>query len=216
MKWWLLLLLALVAALGGWGYVRRDRLAWQYACHRLGQSKTFDEAAEQIAWFDAEPNRAAKLHELVGGWGRGSQAFDFYLAMHLAGPDCSEELRREFSTEIGWRPDLLPRWANCWSWRLGENLESEFGSVRDFLDTLVAADEKRSIGWREVLNLQAMFTLTRHEDLAKHLTTENWPGRYARWREREHDWPAELPQPELPFTDWVGPLPPLVLTNSAP
>ncbi len=206
MKRWILLILVVGGAIGGWAYARRDVLAWQYACHRIGQAKNFTEAVGQIAALDSEPNRASKLQELVGGWGRGSQSFDAYLAQHIMSPECSEELRRHFSGEIGWRIDLLPRWAHYWTWRQGENARQEFDSVRSFLDTLQGAQTQRPIGWREVLNLQAMFVSTDNADLARHLTPNNWADRFRRWQESLGDRPAELHAAELPFPDWKGSL----------
>ncbi|MGE0605710.1 MAG: hypothetical protein AB7O62_01195 [Pirellulales bacterium] len=203
MKRWLILLLVVGAVAGGWAWSRRDILAWQYACHQIGQAKTLEDAVAQISALDTEPDRTAKLHELVGGWGRGSQTFDAYLAQYLMRSECSEELRHEFSGEIGWRPELLPRWGHFWNWRHGQHAQSEFDSVRSFLETLRMAETKRSIGWREVLNLQAMFVLTGKPDLARHLTPKNWSDRFRRWQEAETEW-TELPSAEQPFPDWKG------------
>lgn len=208
MKRWGLALLCVLSGAGAasaWVYMHRETLSRQYACHRIGQAANYEAALTEIAWFDAEPDRAAKLRELVGGFGRGSQRFDAFLLRRLDDPDCSDDLRREFSRELGWRTEMLSRWAHYWCWRLSGQPDEELDSIHKFLDTMAQAEPPRPITWRQVLDLQAAMTLTGQAEMARRVSTDEWADRYHLWLETEKDWPKEMQRPELPLPGWKGP-----------
>ena len=77
-------------------------------------------------------------------------------------------------------------------------LDQQTASVVAYLD-LAAADPSRTITWREVLDVQALFKLTGRGELASELSPSNWRDRYRQWQRRR---PAELPhapRPKEPF-----------------
>ena len=196
----------LAAGAGTWCYLKRGELSCWRACGRVGAAETFGEAQAEIDWFETGPDRDFRLRELVARWGTGRQQFDFYLARHVGHPDSSELLRKTFSLGFGWHEERLPRWAHYWSWQTSQEPNEEIASIVRYLDLLLAADESKTITWREVLDLQAVFHLTGEPRLARRLTPDNWRNRYRDWRRRH---PGELPRvsrPEEPFADWSGPV----------
>jgi len=200
-----LLVLAAIG-LGTWGYLVRNRLACQWATYRVGAADSFEEARTEIHRLETGPDRDTRLRELVRKWGTGNQQFDLYLARYVGSPDSSESLRKTFSLEFGWREQLLPRWAHYWRWRAAQEPDREIASILAHLDLLAAADSSKTITWREVLDLQAVFQLTGQPQLAKRLSPENWPDRYRSWKASCGEIP-HVPRSAKPFTDWQGPEP---------
>jgi len=189
-----------------WFYYEGDPLGRQVAGYRVGSAGNYAQACREIAWFEQGADRESKLRELVGGWGTGNPQFDLYLARYLGDSKCGEALRQAFSLEFAWRPELLPRWAHYWRWRTKLPPSEEIASIAEYLSTLVLVDPPKKLTWREVLDLQAVFELTGHGDLARRLSPDNWPTRYQRWAEADVKTPA-VTRPELPFPDWKGPAP---------
>lgn len=206
MRLWLRLLITLFVVagicVGTWCYLNGGRLACQWASYRVGAAHTFDEAQAAITWFESGPDHKAKLRELVRKWGTGNQRFDLYLARHVRHADSTEPLREAFSLEFGWHEERLPRWAHYWSWQTPQEPDREIASILDYLDLLVTADTSKTITWREVLDLQAIFYLTGEPRLAKRLDPENWRDRYRRWREDDRGQLPHVPRPSHPFPDW--------------
>ena len=188
----------LLAGLAAWGYLQRAAWQRQLACYRVGAASSFDEAAQEIAWFEAPPDRDAKLRELTAGWATGNEQFDSYLARYLYDARCGEPLREAFSLELGWRPELIPRWAHNWSWR-SRNPAEEVVSIRNHLSLLVDAQPARKLTWREVLDVQAVFALTGQEGLARRLSPDEWQARYKTWIAAEAQWTAVAERPANPF-----------------
>ncbi|NQT16462.1 MAG: hypothetical protein HQ582_27130 [Planctomycetes bacterium] len=205
MRLWLRLLIILLVlaavGVGTWYYLNRGELTSQWASHRVGAAPTFEEAQVEIAWFESGSDHKAKLRELVGKWGTGNQQFDLYLARHVSSPDSTEALRRLFSLGFGWHEERLPRWAHYWSWQTPEEPDREIASILGYLDLLHTADASKTITWREVLDLQAIFCLGGEPRLAKRLSPENWRGRYGDWRKRCGGRFPHVARPSGPFSD---------------
>jgi len=199
-------LLAAGAAVGGWLYFQPTSVGAQFAGYQIGAAPTFSLAKREIARFDSARDRQAKDRELVSGWGTGNPRFDFYLAKYLGEPECSDELRRAFSLELAWRPELLPRWAHYWAWRTQQEPADEIASLYDYLAALAPLSPPRSLTWREVLNLQAALAITGKPELARRLTPDNWPGRFRDWIASKPDWSRAI-RPDGPLPDWQGPPP---------
>lgn len=176
------------------------------SAYRIGHSASYSQAAREIATLERSPDADETLRALAAGWGTGNQPFDYYVARRVSDPQASEALRRAFSLELSWRPELLPRWAHYWSWRVKQPPAEEIRSIAEYLDALAKADPPRHMTWREVLNLQAAFALTGQIELAKRLTPENWLGRYRGW-EAKHASSKEVLRPKAPLPNWRGPLP---------
>ena len=191
---------------GAWWYIDRSSVGSQLASYRIGQAQSFEQAKREIAAVEQQPNAEPALRELVSGWRTGNQSFDFYLATYLGDPQCSEALRRLFSLELAWRPELLGDWAHYWSWRCKQSPADEIAAISDYLAALSAADSVRQLTWREVLDVQAAFVLTGHDDLSRRLAPDNWAERYRAWRKAKPDL-KQVPRPEKPLPDWQGPLP---------
>ncbi|NUQ65394.1 MAG: hypothetical protein HUU20_23245 [Pirellulales bacterium] len=192
--------------LAAWLYVNRDPLTRQWMCYRAGAAASFQDARESLRWFEAGPDREARLSELVGKWGTGNPRFDLFLARYVAQPESSEALRERFSLEFGWRDELLERWAHYWAWQAPQAPEDEIASIVAYLDTLASASPPRQITWREVLDLQAIFHWTGHTDRARRLKPSNWHARYTPWRDEQPTRPKPVTRPDWPFADWRGPL----------
>jgi hypothetical protein len=204
----LLILAALaVAGLGTWCYLSRARLARQWAAHRVGKARTFDEARARIARFESGPDRQEQLRALVEKWGTGSGPFDLYLARYVASPDSSEELRKAFSLQFAWHAERLPRWAHYWRWQAPQEPEEEIAAILAYLDLVAEAEQPKTITWRELLDLQAVFCLAGQPRLARRLDPENWRDRYRRWRKETRDELPKVARPGKPFPDWQGPAP---------
>lgn len=195
---------ALIA--GAWWYFGGSRAGVQLAAYRIGQAAGYREAAREIALLEQKPDRKEALRELAASWGTGNQRFDFYLALRVSDPQSGEALRQAFSLELSWRPELLPRWAHYWRWRVKQSPADEIVSISEYLETLATAEPPRRLTWREVLNLQAVFAVTGQPELARRLAPDNWLGRYRSWRER-HRKNIEVERPAAPFADWQGALP---------
>lgn len=193
-------------AVGIWWYVELGPAGSQLASYRIGQAKNFDQAKREIAAVERQPNAEKALRNLVSGWRTGNQSFDFYLASYLRDPQCGEALRRKFSLELAWRPELLADWAHYWSWRTRQPPADEIASIRDYLAALSAAEAPRPLTWREVLDLQAALALTGHGDLARRIGPDNWAERYRTWLKGESAF-AAVDRPDQPLPDWQGPLP---------
>jgi len=202
------ILISLVAlagvGLGTWGYLNRGQFASRWACYRVGAAGSFADAQAEIAWFESAPNHKQKLRELVGRWGTGDQRFDLYVAQYVKEPKSPEATRKAFSLEFSWHEERLPRWAHYWSWRAAQEPNREIASIVAYLDVLQTAGPSKTITWREVLDLQAIFYLTGEPHLAKRLGPENWRERYRQWRTRHPDRLGPVGRPETPFEDWQG------------
>jgi hypothetical protein len=212
MRLWLRLLITLIVlagiGMGAWAYVNRRQLACQWALYRVGAAPTLEAAKAEIAWFESGPDYERKLRELAGKWGTGNERFDLYLAEYVAGPQSPEALRRAFSLGFAWHEQRLPRWAHYWSWQTKQEPHREIASILAYLDLLAAAEPAKTITWREVLDLQAVFCLAGEPGLAKRLDPENWRGRYRGWRKKSRDKLPRVARPGKPFPDWQGPGPP--------
>jgi hypothetical protein len=195
-----LLTILLLAGLGlaAWCYVCREPLARQWSLYRVGAAATPREAEAELVRCETDPDPDAMIGELVDKWGTGNRQFDLRVAGHLDAPSCGESLRKAFAGQIGRQRELLQRWAHYWSWRSPLPLDQQTASVVAYLD-LAAADPSRTITWREVLDVQALFELTGRGELASELSPSNWRDRYRQWQRRR---PAELPhapRPKEPF-----------------
>jgi hypothetical protein len=198
---------AAVVAGAWWVAANWPRLARQWACHRVGNSATFDEARAAIAAMDRGPDRDALDRELVAQWSTGNPRFDLFLAGYVGQAQSSDFLREAFSLELAWRTPLSGRWAQYWLWRGAQEPDEELASLVTYLDLLAACDPPRRLSWREVLDVQALFTLTGRESLGYRLLPENWHDRYRQWLAVR---PASLPhvaRPDYPFPDWQGAAP---------
>lgn len=205
MRPWLRILVMLVLltgiGLGAWCYRNRNRLACQWASYRVGAARSFHGARAEIAWFETGPDRQTRLRHLVGKWGTGNRRFDLYLARYVTGRDSSELLRKTFSLELGWREELLPRWAHYWRWQAPREPDQEIASILDYLHVLISADPPKPVTWREVLQLQAIFQLSGQPELAKRLSPVNWPDRYRRWLQRSQGRLPHVPRPAKPLPE---------------
>ena len=210
MRPWLRTLLAMVLSAGilisAWWYLNRRRLARQWGCYRVATAESFQQAQDEIAWFENGPDRHARLGELARTWGTGKQQFDFYLARHVCHADSSELLRETFSQELGRRQDLLPRWAHYWSYRARPDPDEQIRSILNYLETLFSAGRLREITWRDVLDVQAVFQLTGHPERARGLSPANWHEHYRLWLETRPDELPHVARPKKPFADWQGPV----------
>ncbi len=201
----LITLLALAAAAGGiWCYLGRARLARQWAAYRVGKARTHDEAQARIAWFESGPDPQARLHELVEKWDTGNEQFDLYLAQYVASPESSEALRKEFSLQFAWHEERLPRWAHYWNWQAPQQPDQEIAAILAYLDLMVQAEPSKTITWRELLDLQAVFCLAGEPHLARRLDPENWRDRYRRWRKENQDELPHVARPGKAFPDHGG------------
>ncbi len=180
--------------LGAWGYASRKQLARQLACYRVGAAESFELAQAEIAWFESSPDRKVRLEELVRKWGTGNRQFDLYLARHLGNAACTDSLRESFCAEMDRREELPARWAHYWTYRTPLEPDQQIVSILKYLDTLSTADGSKTITWREVLDLRAVFQLTGHRP-ARGISPTNWREYYRVWQETR---PAELPHVARP------------------
>jgi len=200
------LLLLSLPAVAAWVYGSRETLLCQWHCYRVGAAGTPAEAQGELAWFEKGPPNPSRLRALTARWATGNQRFDFHLARHVTGPQSSPALREAFSYELSWREDVLARWAHYWCWQARLAPDQEVASIVEYLTTLATADPAKTITWREVLDLQAIFELTGRREPAKRLSPDNWRTRFEAWRTGRPE-PPPLVRPERPFPDWHGPLP---------
>lgn len=211
MRLWLRVLVTLIVLAGisaaAWTYWNRRQLAWQWTSYRVGSAQTAVEARAEIARLESGPDRAVKLRELVDKWGTGNQQFDLHLAQYVESRESSEALRRAFSLGFAWHEDRLPRWAHYWSWRAKEEPGREIASMLAYLDLLETAGPSKTITWREVLDLQAVFCLAGEARRAVRLDPENWRNRYHEWRQVSGGDVPHVDRPGKPFPDWQGPVP---------
>jgi hypothetical protein len=204
------LAISLAAALGGlaagaWFYSHPLPLGMWMTVSRIGSAPTFSLAKRELHEIDAGPRREEKLRELVAGWGMGNPQFDLHLAQYLGGPECSDELREAFSLELGWRPELLPRWGRYWAWHSAQDPEEEIESIVEYLAALASVAPPRRLSWRETLNLQAAIALTGDAELARRLMPDDWLRRYRAWVASRSEW-RRVVRPDSPLPDWQGAL----------
>ena len=197
----ILLCFVLIAAFlaGVWGYAHRQTLAWQWASYQVGVAASFDDARRQIARFEHAPDAPERLRVLVAKWGTGNPRFDQYLAQYLTAGESSTALRRAFSEELARRPELLPRWAHFWCWQASLEPDRQIASVLEYLDTLALGDSAPSLTWRELLDVQAIFTLSGDTDRAAGIRPETWRDHYRVWRETRQDPIPTLTRPKTPL-----------------
>ncbi|MDZ7618858.1 MAG: hypothetical protein U1E05_17780 [Patescibacteria group bacterium] len=196
--------LVLVAGVfvGAWGYVNRQRLAWQWASYEVGAASSYEEAKRHFAWFETGPEAPLRLRVLAGKWGDGNSRFDEYLARYATDGQSSMALRQAFSTELGHRPGLLPRWAHYWCWQASLEPTEQIASILGYLDALAfdeAAPADAAITWREVLDLQAIFTLSGDAGRGARVTPESWREHYRVWREASQPALQNVPRPAAPL-----------------
>lgn len=211
MRLWLRLSITILAlagiGVGAWGYWNRRQLASEWALYRTGAASTLEDAKTEIARFESGPDRQRKLRQLADKWGTGNQRFDLHLAQYVADPQCPDDLREAFSLRFGWHEERLPRWAHYWSWRAEQEPDREIAAILAYLDLLAGAEPSKTIAWREVLDLQAIFYLAGEPDLARRLDPSNWRDRYRDWRKRNQGELPHVGRPPAPFPDWEGPVP---------
>lgn len=204
-RFWLriavLLLLPVATAAGFWVWHHRQPLAWQWASYRVGAASTFERARTRIAAIEADPDRDAALRQLVRHWGAGNETFDLYLARYVDDPASSEAIRKAFSVELAWRRPLLNRWTHYWRWRSPQEPDREIAALVEYFDVLVAAEADRTITWRDVLDLQALFGLDGRADLARRLSPDNWARRYRSWQASRSGQLPRAARPRGPFPE---------------
>ena len=205
-RWWILLLILLVAGAAIWGFGYREKLARQWHCYRVATADSFADAQQELAWFEQEPPCDVRLRELVAKWGTGSAQFDWYLARHLADPRCSDALRQHFVEHLEGDKALADRWAHFWRYRAAMEPTRQVASVVTYLDTLYEADASHPITWRDVLDLQAVFYLL-GERQGTGLSPTTWQEHYRVWRETRRKKDPPITRPAKPFADWQGPPP---------
>jgi hypothetical protein len=176
----LIALVLVVLAAGAWLWLRRDRLAVQYACYRVASAASFEEAADELASFNQYAAHSPPLRALVARFGTGNRRLDEYLVGYAYDGRASDAFRQTLSAEFAWRRDLLPLWAEHWRGRK-ENVDEEIGTIRRYLEALHAADPPREVTWRDILDIQAAMQITGHGELAIRLSPRNWRTRYERW-----------------------------------
>ncbi len=191
-----------------WVYASWPQWVCRWALYRVAAAETAGEARSRIAWFESGPEEQRRLEKLVAEWGTGNERFDFHLAEYVSSPQCPEAVRKTFSLRFGWHARRLPRWAHYWSWRQ-EDPEREMASVLAYLDLIVDAEPRRTLTWREVLDLQAIFCLSGEPERARRLDPANWRARYRDWRKARGDETPRVERPSRPFPDWEGPVPAL-------
>jgi len=205
MRLWLRLSITLAllvgAGTGVWCYRHGQSIRCWRAHRAVGAATSFDDARAALAWFEAGPDRDARLRYLVDRWATGDLRFDFYLAEYVRHSDSTEPLRKAFSLGFGWHEDRLPRWAHYWCWRVGEPDDAVDSLLRS-LDLRLEAGKPTTLPWREVLNLQAFFQLAGEPRLARRLDPENWSDRYRRWRQNNPGGITPIARPGRPFPDW--------------
>ena len=193
-----------LASVGGWGYANRQMIAWQWASYQVGAATTFEQAREQLAWFEQGPDAPEKLRMLAGKWGTGNPQFDRYLAEYATARDSSMAVRRAFSEELARRPELLPRWAHFWCWQASLEPDRQIESILDYLDALAFSEEPVAdprLTWRELLDLQAVFTLSGDVARAARVTPDNWREHYRVWTETQRTELGHVPRPAGPLPD---------------
>ena len=188
-------------AVGLWAYGNWTQLCGQWACYRVGSTKSFADAQTRIARLETGTDRDAKMALLVGKWGTGNRQFDLYLAEHLCDAAATDGLRESFSRQLGHRAKLRRRWAHCWSHRTPLPPDEQIQSIVSYLDTAATVDPPRAITWREVLELRAVFELTGKTTPAPDISPANWHEYYRLWREtRPGDLP-HIPRPKMLLPD---------------
>jgi hypothetical protein len=199
LRWKILIVLLLLAGTGlsACWYVNREFLQRHWMIYQVGAAPTYKEAKPELAWFDAPPDRDAKLRALLARFGRGNGCFDLYLAQYVDDRDSSDSLRQAFSNELAVRDGLLPRWAGYWSRQVARP-DAEIASILDYLEVLQAAPS-RTLTWRQVLELQAVFQAIGRPESARGLSPDNWRDRFRQWRS---DRPAQLPHVGRPSEPW--------------
>jgi len=201
---------ALVAGvfIGGWVYVNRQRLADQWASYHVGAAARYDEARERIARIERGDRAEGRLRELVAKWGTGNRRFDEYLARYVTDPASSRRLRELFSRHLSSRPTLLSPWAHFWAHQASLEPREQIASYVTYLDEVAHADNGRAarrLTWREVLDLQAIFTLTGARDRAARLEPDNWRELFRVWQETAPTEPPPIERPTEPWPDDYGP-----------
>jgi hypothetical protein len=173
----------------------------------VGAAISFEQAKREIGRLEKGPDQEAQIRDLVGKWGRDNRQFDLFLARYVDHADSSEALREAFSLELAWREGLLPKWAYFWSWKSGPEPDDRIASILEYLNVLMSAEPPRTLTWREVLDLQAIFQLAGQPELAARLKPESWRQRYRQWEARRDAEIPHIPRPGKPFPDWQGPVP---------
>jgi len=198
------ILLVASVFIGGWLYVNRRRLADQWASYGVGAAESYDRARQRIARLETGERAKPRLRELVAKWGTGNRRFDEYLARYVTDPASSGRLRELFSRHLSSRPTLLSRWAHFWAHQASLEPREQIASYVAYLDEVAYAYDgptARRLTWREVLDLQAIFTLTGARDRAARLEPDNWRAPFRVWRETTPAKPPTIERPTEPFPD---------------
>ncbi|HID74409.1 MAG TPA: hypothetical protein EYP56_00235 [Planctomycetaceae bacterium] len=206
--WARILLIVVVLAVGASVLYRGPKLARQWAAFQVGTAISFDQARRELARLERRPDAELQIDALVAKWGTGNPRYDLFLARYLSEPQCTGSLRARFSLELAWREGLLARWAHFWCWYSDSEPDRRIAQIAEYLTVLLDDPVRRPITWREVLELQAVFQLTGHPELAVRLKPDGWRRRFRRWQSACAGRLPHITRPEKPLPDWQGPLPP--------
>src|SRR5688572_5347104 len=98
----LIALVLLILVAGAWFWLRRDRLAVQYACYRVASAHSYEQAADELKWFDNHAAHSPALRALVERFGTGNRRLDEYLVQFAYDGQASEAFRETLSAEFAW------------------------------------------------------------------------------------------------------------------
>ncbi len=197
---------ALATGLGLWACWNGPLLRVQWECYAIGAARSFDEAKPHLVWLDRHASCPESVAELVARWGAGNGRFDLHLARYIDSPESSETLRGAFARQLAARPELLHRWAHYWTWRAREEPDQLVASTVAFFDLLAQAQPGRTITWRDVLDLQAVWGLCGEADRVKDLDRRRWSDVYTQWKRTRADPLPHVRRPEVPLPGWQGPV----------
>jgi hypothetical protein len=191
--------------LGVWVYQNRDRFTSQWASYQVGAAERYPEARQRlVALQQSDDDRDVRLREVAAKWGTGNRRFDLHLARFITDPASNPQLRELFSRHLSHRPELLARWGHFWAHQASLPPDEQISQIVTYLDQIAYAEDAivdQPLSWREVLDLQAVFTLTGARDRAIGLTPENWRDHFRVWQETA---PVQHPTVQRPS----DPLPP--------
>ncbi len=191
------LIAAVAAGVGAWH--EREHLARQYQCYRVGAAATYPQAQALMLRFDTPQ----AVRSLVDKWGRGNPKFDVYLVRFAHEPSCPDAVRAALSRQVASSEPLAKRWAHLWRFRCEDPPQREYRQLAEYLTALLNSDEALPVTWRDVLDLQALFSDTGHWMLARGLTPQNWRQRFVEWQRLVGGQPAlwTLNRPGRPLPD---------------
>lgn len=197
-----LLLALLVASLVGvaiWALINRDQLQLQWSVYQVSAAPSYEAAVSEIKRIEILPDPARRLAVLTSRWGTGNRQLDLYLARYATDPQSSDAFREAFSLRFARDPSLLERWAHYWRHQNRLEPAEAVDSILSYVGTLSEAHAPRTITWRDVLDLQAAWTLAGHPELAERLTPTNYQSRYASYQAAGSPRPQDITRPESPL-----------------